>query len=75
MGPREIRRSRPLRAVETVACRRPAALRTPGAAETGEQPEPPAEGGSSAGGTEGGEGLTVSELPDWLNPTGLEPAA
>ena len=32
MGPREIRRSRPLRAVETVACRRPAALRTPGAA-------------------------------------------
>ena len=46
-----------------------------GSGETGEQPEPPAEGGSSAGGTEGGEGLTVSELPDWLNPTGLEPAA
>lgn len=38
---------------------------------TGAQPEPPAEGGSSAG----GEGLTVTELPDWLNPTGLEPAA
>ena len=46
-----------------------------GNGETGQQPEPPAEGGASTGGTEGSEGMTVSELPDWLNPTGLEPAA
>ena len=46
-----------------------------GSGETGQQPEPPAEGGASTGGTEGSEGMTVSELPDWLNPTGLEPAA
>lgn len=46
-----------------------------GSSETGQQPEPPAESGPESGGAEGSEGMTVSELPDWLNPTGLEPAA
>ncbi|MBS5138735.1 MAG: hypothetical protein KHY90_10205, partial [Clostridium sp.] len=53
----------------------PGGSQNAGSGETGQQPEPPAEGGPDIGGAEGSEGMTVSELPDWLNPTGVEPAA
>lgn len=52
-----------------------------GSAQTGQGTEPsvPQDGGTQAPPSQdiladGGEGLTVTDLPDWLNPTGAEPA-
>ena len=76
MAPRAaVRRSRRLRAAETAACRSPEALRTPGTARRASSRSPLRRGALPPAGQRGSEGMTVSELPDWLNPTGLEPAA